>query len=107
MGVYATSRKQPGKMYGRFIFNRVIYGCLPNRNLGKTAVFNGKIDAREVLIHQQTGTDGCMPHLGIADFAPGNADSNTGGLQSRARIMQTDIAKVWYFSRGNGITLLF
>ena len=75
------------------IFNRST--CAKQRGIGvETAINNGSIDAREILINEATSADIHVPDFGISHLSVWQSDVQTMRVHERMRIGREQLAPV-------------
>jgi hypothetical protein len=80
-----------------------IYKCQQHRTPRQAAIFDGDIDARQILRHHPPGADIHVPDFGVAHLALGQPDGAARSLQQRMRAGGQQLGVVGGARRRDGV----
>ncbi len=105
MAVHSTVGAETEKMQGAAVALHPLGQLLQGRGVTKLVIANGVADAHQLLADDPAGTDGEVPHLGIAHLLVRQSDVGTAGLDQSAGIGMAEGLHHRRLSRADGVVV--
>ena len=104
VAVHAAVGEAAEQVHG---FRGALPGGSEGRVLRERAVFDGHIDAGDVLRHYAASADIQMPHFGVAELAGGQADHAFGGVDRAVGVLGFEAVEIGGVGEEDGVVVAF